>query len=128
MSTLAITAAHFVAISVRYAVGRWYNIPTNTLLAYNAADLGLNMLGKVIGAYDKVDEWKLSLYQAATFVTIYRTCTMFSAFYITSKLADPMPGQCAVMSNVAAFISIYALVALANWRKGKVNNSNEGAF
>jgi len=56
MSTLAITAAHFIAIPVRYAVGRWYNIPTNTLLAFNAAELGLSLLALKIGDYLKVDE------------------------------------------------------------------------
>jgi hypothetical protein len=115
MSTLAITAAHFVVIPVRYAVGRWHNIPTNTLLAYNAADLGLNILARAIGTYYKVNEWKLTFYQEITIGIVSRACIVLSALYLTSKLTDPMPVECAVMTNLAAFTSLCALASLAQW-------------
>jgi hypothetical protein len=119
MSTLAITAAHFFAIPVRYAVGKWYNIPTNTLLAYNATDLGLNLLALKIGDYLKIDEWEITVYQEITIGIVSRTCIALSALYITSKLTDPMPIECAVMTNLASTISMLALVALAEWSQRK---------
>lgn len=121
MSALAITAAHLVAFPVRYAVGRWYNIPTNTLLAFNAADIGLSFLVKsIIGGYCEVRKLNLTLNQEATLGIVCRTCVIIpSALYVTSKLTDPMPILCAVMTNLASFITIYALVTLAEWSQRK---------
>ena len=119
MSTLANTAAHFVAIPVRYAVGRWYNIPTNTILAFNAAYIGLHTLDITIAAYCKVDKWKLTHHQKVTLAFVNRTCLMLAAVYITSKLTDSMPLECAVITNLAAITSGFALVTLAKWGKGK---------
>ncbi len=119
MSTLAITAAHFVAIPVRYVVGRWYNIPTNTLIAFNAADLGLNILVRTIGEYYKVNKWNLTFYQKITIGIVGRSCIILSALYVTSRLTNRTPIECAVMTNLATITSISALVALAEWAKGK---------
>jgi hypothetical protein len=116
MSTRAITAAHFVAIPVCYTVGRWYNIPTNTLLAYNATDLGLNILGRFIGIYYKVGEWETSFYQEVAMIIVSQTSIILSALYVTSKLTNPMPIQCAIMTDLAVNTSIYALVALVHHR------------
>jgi hypothetical protein len=124
MSTLAITAAHFVAIPVRYAVGRWYNIPTNTLLAFNAAEIGLTILAKSIGRYYEAHEWDLTFYQTVTGTIVYRTCATLSALYLTSKLTDPMPLECAMMTTLASVTSLCALVALAQWIQGE-NNEGE---
>ena len=115
MSTLAITAAHFVVTPVRYAVGRWYTIPANTLLAYNAADLGLNILAKSIAIYYN---------QTATEIIVNRTCATLSALYLTSKLTDPMPLECAMMTILSTITSIFALVALAEWIQGKNNKGD----
>jgi hypothetical protein len=119
MSNLAITAAHFVGLTARYAVGRWYNIPTNTLLVFNAADLGLNILARGIGEHYKVNQWKLTFHQKITIGIVGRACVILSALYITSKLTPRMPIECAVLTNLAAITSISALVALAEWSQGK---------
>ena len=118
MSTLAITAAHFVTIPARYAVGRWYNIPTNTLLAFNAVNFGFNILAGYI-VKKITDEWKLTSHQERTIAIVSLTCAMLSALYLTSILTNSMPIECAAMTTLAAFTSIYALVALVKWSQGE---------
>jgi len=117
MSTLAITAAHFVAIPVRYAVGRWFNIPTNTLLVYNGAELGLNILALKIGDYFNVDKWEMTIYQAITIGIVSRICCSLPALYVTSKLTNSMPIECVMMTTLASTIFVIALVTLAEWRQ-----------
>jgi hypothetical protein len=118
MSTLAITAAYFVTIPVRYAVGRWCNIPTNTLFAFNAADLGLTILARSIWRYYKANEWKLTFSQNNTMLIVGRTCIALSALYLTSKLTDPMPIECAVMTTLAS-VTFFATVIIFAASQGK---------
>ncbi len=118
MSTLEIIAGHIATIPVRYAIGRWYNIPTNTLLVFNAADLGLNILGRIILTYSNVRE-KLTPSQEITLALFYRSCVALSALYITSKLTNRMPTECAMGTVLASVIGLNALDVLAEWVKGE---------
>jgi hypothetical protein len=118
MSTLEIIAGHFATIPVRYAIGRWYNIPTNTLLAFNAADLGLGILSRTIVAYSNVRE-KLTFKQEVTLSIVFRSCVALSALYITAKLTNRMPTECAMVTVLTSVISLNVLAVLAKWVKGE---------
>lgn len=106
MSTLAITAAHFVAFPVRYAVGRWCNIPTDTLLAYNAADLGLNILFISVVQYVATHHWKMSKRLATSVFFTVRTVFFLTAVYATSKLTNPISIESAALTNLASLVSV----------------------
>src|ERR1700733_8569376 len=109
MSTLAITAAHFAGLPARYAVGRWSNIPTNTLLVFNAADLGLYILVRRIwiSALEKYGLDIPAILDHATALAIRVVCCL-GALYVTSRLTEPMPLKAAALTNLAAVASIAA--------------------
>ncbi len=109
MSNLAIAAAHLVAIPARYAVGRWYNLPTATLLAFNAADVGLNILAR--GIFQK-SKWKFSEAQKWSLIFVGRALICLTAIYVTSKIAQPIPADGAALTDIAAIVSVFAAVAL----------------
>lgn len=118
MSILAITTAHLATMPVRYAVGRWYNIPTTTLLAYNAANIGISILASKIGAY-AIPEWHFTYYQTITIGIVCRSCFALFALYLTSKLTDPMPTECAMMTSLASITFVFAMKSLEEWRQQK---------
>lgn len=111
MSTLAITAAHLIAIPARYAVGRWYNIPTNTLLIFNAADLGLYILVRGMNYVAREHDWGIANRQAAVLVS--RAVSCLAAVYVTSKLTEPMPLKAAAFTELAVTITI--AITIATW-------------
>ena len=117
MSSLAITAAaHLVGIPARYAVGRWSNVPLRTILAFNAADTGLNILIRSVMHYViNSRKLELSFYQGIGVCIFCRLVTCLTALYITYKLTDPMPVGYAAMTSLAAFMSISASVGIANY-------------
>jgi hypothetical protein len=121
MSTLAITAAHFVAIPVRYAVGRWYNIPTNTLLAFNAADVGLHILIRQIEEYAAAQEtWKKSpIPLRAAYILTRRVIICLAGVYAASRLAEPIPLQAAALTNLAAGLAVAVAIVSVWWAKEK---------
>jgi hypothetical protein len=128
MSNLAIAAAHFAGPPARYVVGRWSSIPTNTLLVFNATDLGLNILARSIinyvaskcdGREDEHQQDNRHLLQLAAVgsVIVIRTLICLIAVYVTSKLTEPMPLKQAALTNLAAFASVVVATALAKWGK-----------
>jgi len=58
-------------------------------------------------------------YQETTIGLVSRTCIALSALYITSKLTNPMPLECAMMTTLASVTTVCALLALAEWRQGE---------
>jgi hypothetical protein len=119
MSTLAITAAHFVGLPVRYVVGRWSNLSTSTLLVFNATDLGLHILVRsILGYAVQKHHWKISNHLATSIALSTRVVYCLAAVYVTSKLTKPMPLEIAVLTNLAAFVAIYAAYFIAKWIKG----------
>ena len=114
MSTFAITAAHFVAIPIRYAVGRWYNIPTNTLIAFNAADIGLRILIRQIEYYTIAKkQWgKISIPMQVAYSLIHRVVTCLAGVYVASILTAPMPLEAAALTNLAACAAVVGALYL----------------
>ncbi len=113
MSTLAITAAHFVAIPVRYAVGRWSTLSTSTLLAFNATDLGLNILFMSIVKYtEKKHDWKIPMSLAVPFCFAARAVFCLTAVYVTSRLTKPMSLESAVLTNLASLVSVHVAMSI----------------
>jgi len=115
---MVILAANLALISLRHAVGRWYNIPTNTILAYNTANIGLSFLGGKILASTS-GERKLTFNQNITLIIVSRICVVLSALYLTSKLTIPMPTECAMLTTLASATALFAIKALEDWRQGK---------
>ncbi len=131
MSNLAIAAAHFAGPPARYAMGRWTNIPTNTLLVFNATDLGLNILVRSIIHYvaskydweddeDQQNNSTLPQLAALGAVIVIRTLTCLTAVYVTSKLTEPMPLKQAALTNLAALAAITVATVLAERGKEKI--------
>ncbi len=120
MSTYAITAAHLVAIPVRYAVGRWYNIPTNTLLAFNAADLGLHILIREIEKYAAAKKpWNPPISLQVAYIFTRRVVFCLAGVYVASILAEPIPLQAAALTNLAAGLAVAVAMVSVGWAKGK---------
>jgi hypothetical protein len=118
MSTLAITAARFVAISARYAAGRWSNIPTNTLLVFNATDFGLNILiNNVLQKKTLLKTIPKNLAIPATLVI--RTLTCLTAVYVTSRFTEPMPLNTAAFTNLASLAASVSVYIIAKWATGQ---------
>ncbi len=118
MSNLAIAAA--VAIPARYAVGRWSNIPTNTLLVFNAVDLGLNILTRSILEYAANNHNKTipeNLIVPADLVI--RTLVCLTAVYVTSRFTEPMPLKTAALTSLASYVSANVAVKIAKWATGQ---------
>jgi hypothetical protein len=113
MSTLTIAAAHFMAIPVRYAVGRWSNLSTSTLLAFNAADLGLNILFLRIVEYAKKQhDWKIPKRLELPVYLAARVVFFLSAVYVTSRLTKPMPIEAAALTNLASLVSVHVAMRI----------------
>jgi hypothetical protein len=116
MSTIAITAAHFASLPARFLVGRWSNIPTSTLLAFNALDIGLNTLIRGISTYViKSRNLNFSKSQMGAFNLSVRLLTFLTAMYVTSRLTHPMPVGYAALTNLVAIFSIHASLSIGGW-------------
>jgi hypothetical protein len=123
MSNLAIGAAHFAGLPARYFVGRWSNIPTNTLLVFNATDLGLNILVRSIIHYVAYKyDWENNEHQqhnrlldfaGVGALLVGRTLICLTAVYVTSKLTEPMPLKQAALTNLASFAAVVVAYAIA---------------
>ncbi len=118
MSTLAITAAHFVAFPVRYAVGRWYNIPTNTMIAFNATDIGLSILAFKIIEYIDKKQWMKPMHLFIAGFSM-RVVISFIGVYMASILTEPMPSKAAFITCLAGIF-----LTLAVYNKIKSNKPN----
>jgi hypothetical protein len=115
MSNLAIAAAHLITIPTRYAVGRWNDIPINTLLVFNATDLGLNIVIK--GIYDKIIErWEMNVPAHLEKVILYvsRVVVCLIAIYVTSRLTEPIPLKAAALINLACLVSVFIACSIAS--------------
>jgi len=105
-------------LPVRYAVGAWYNIPTTTLLTFNATYLGIHTLVFWLRQY-AIPKWDFTPNQNIAIGLVSRSCFALTALSITSKLTDPMPFECATMTTLASLTTSYALSALNEWRHPK---------
>jgi hypothetical protein len=118
MATLE--TAYYCSIPFRYAVGRWYNISPATLLAYNAADLGLSVLEyRIMSYFDRREREIIPQSLIAPFLLTSKIVYCLAAVYVTSKLTDPMPLEAAELTTVASFVSTIAAAILLTWSKKK---------
>lgn len=108
---MSILAADLALMSLRYAVGKWYNVPTNIILTYNAANICVSLLvSKIVASIPC--ERKLTFYQEISIIIILHTCVVLSALYLTSKLTNPMPTECAMVTTLASVTAHFAIKAL----------------
>ena len=107
-------------LPVRYAVGAWYNVPTSTLLTFSATYLGIHTLIHWLIRYP-IPKWNFTHNQNITIGLVSRSCFVLTALYITSKLTDPMPFECATVTTLASLTTSYALTAIDEWRHPKKN-------
>ena len=107
MSAMAAIAAHLIALPVRYTVGSWNDISTSTLIAFNTANISLNILTRSIESY-VINSWRLDLsdHQYLGLIISTRILTCLTAVYITNRITNPIPKRCAAMTSLAASLSI----------------------
>ena len=120
MSNLTIAAVYFVAIPARYAVGRWSNISTNTMLVFNATDFGLEILIGSILRY-AANNHRKTIPKNLTFpaALVLRTLTCLTAVYVTSRFTEPMPLNTAALTSLASFVSSKVAIEIAKWATGQ---------
>ena len=118
MSTLVVTA-HLATITVRYAVGRWYNVPTITVVAFNSTAIGLNFLVRSILNYAVPNFLQLSLYIKLPVVLASKVIICLTAVYATSTLTKPMPLKTAALTSVAAIVTVTSVLIIFNLEEKK---------
>jgi hypothetical protein len=97
---------HLITLPVRYAIGRWYNMPTNTLLTFNAANIGLDILVDSTLNYATPNYYKKiprHLQIPFSFASVIVYC--LTAVCATSTFTEAMPLKAAALTSLAALIT-----------------------
>ena len=109
MSTLAVTAVHFVTIPVRCALGRVSNIPTNTLLVYNVIDIGIIILVDKIVEYARKKQWEIPDLSVA----IFAFTTRIIGVYVASIITEAWLLKTAILIHLVATLAGMVAFAVA---------------
>ncbi len=111
----ALVGIHFAGLPVRFAIGRWSNLPTSTLITYNPADLTLNLLVRGIIHYiKKSHRLTFTPWQGVGLVLLARTLTIIGAWHATSLQEKPMPLFYATLVSFSSFLTIILIMELAH--------------
>ncbi len=118
-------AFHLTGLPVRYAVGRWCNLSSNTLVIFNAVDLGLITLMRSVDYYIvkkyqiKASDSRIVLVSLST-----RTVACIVAYYTVSLMNHPISASNAALTTAAAFIAMGILANIMHALYHK--NSDQG--
>lgn len=116
MSAMMTTFAPLFGLPARYAVGMYFKVPSRGILAYNAVDIGLEIMTNATLSYlIKHNLWKPNPGQVMIVGLSQRIISLTAGIYTSLLMGDPMTLEAAAASSLMADLlsaKVFAISAL----------------